>query len=221
VNASTGTVGIVAASFEAETAEATTERNAARTRRHILDAAAQVIAKVGTRMTLAQVAEAAGVSKGGLMHHFSGREQLLIAVVDDANDRFRSAVMEHLDLSENAPGKLLRAYVRTLCGGDLEAANYFGSAPMWNGLAGLPEIRRVMDEDNAWWEAQIALDGLDSMTLCIVRRAAEGLAAAYSCGEEPRQRLQEARDTLLAMTLVPRELNSERVGADALARATA
>ncbi len=160
-----------------------------------------MIGEVGTAMTLAQVADAAGVSKGGLMHHYSGRLQLLIAVVDDANDRFREAVTGNLDLSENAPGKMLRAYVRTLCGGDLEAANYFGSAPIWNGLYGLPEIREVMDADTVWWEQQLALDGLDPLVIRIVRRAAEGLAAAYSYGEETKEDLQEARDLLLEMTV--------------------
>lgn len=182
-------------------AESVTERNAARTRRQILDAAAQVIAEVGTAMTIAQVAEAAGVSKGGLIHHFPGRIQLLTAVVDDANTRFREAVTENLDLSENAPGKMLRAYVRTLCSGDLEAANYFGSAPIWNGLYATPETREVLDADTAWWEEHLALDGLPAQVIRIVQRAAEGLAAAYSCGEESQANLQEARDLLLDMTL--------------------
>lgn len=176
------------------------ERNAARTRRHILDAAAQVIAQVGTAMTLAKVADAAGVSKGGLMHHFAGRQQLLAAVVEDANDRFREAVMSNLDLSENAPGKMLRAYVRTLCSGDMEVANYFGSSPMWNGLYGMPEICDVMDADTAWWEAQMELDGLDAMLIQVVRRAAEGLAAAYSYGEEVQENLQQVGEVLLEMT---------------------
>lgn len=178
-----------------------TTRNSGRTQRHILDAAAQVIAQVGTAMTLAQVADAAGVSKGGLMHHYTNRTQLLLAVVNDANDRFRDAVTGNLDLSENAPGKMLRAYVRTLCGGDLEAANYFGSAPIWNGLYALPDIREVMDADTVWWEEQLALDGLDSRRIRIVRRAAEGLAAAYSYGEESQADLQQARDELVEMTL--------------------
>ncbi|MFC5337277.1 TetR/AcrR family transcriptional regulator [Leucobacter denitrificans] len=185
----------------AQNLERTAERNSTRTQRQILDAAAHVIGEVGTAMTLAQVAEAAGVSKGGLMHHYSGRLQLLIAVVDDANDRFREAVTGNLDLSENAPGKMLRAYVRTLCGGDLEAANYFGSAPIWNGLYGLPEIREVMDADTVWWEEQLALDGLDPLVIRMVRRAAEGLAAAYSYSEETKEDLQEARDLLLEMTV--------------------
>lgn len=160
-----------------------------------------MIAQVGTAVTLARVADAAGVSKGGLIHHFAGRKQLLTAVVDDANDRFRVAVTGNLDLAENAPGKMLRAYVRTLCGGDLEAANYFGSAPIWNGLYDVPEIREVMDADTAWWEEQLALDGLDEYTIRIVRRAAEGLAAAYSCGEETQGDLQQSRDLLLEMTV--------------------
>ncbi|MGO3146413.1 MAG: TetR/AcrR family transcriptional regulator [Leucobacter sp.] len=189
-------------------------RNSARTQRQILDAAAQIIAQVGTAMTLARVAEAAGISKGGLMHHFGGRKQLLSAVVDDANERFRDAVTGNLDLAENAPGKMLRAYVRTLCGGDLEAANYFGSAPMWNGLYDVPEIREVMDADTVWWEEQLALDGLDPRVIRIVRRAAEGLAAAFSYGEESQADLQQARDELVEMTLQSTRLRAQHGSAD-------
>lgn len=50
-------------------------------RDRILEAAERVIIEVGpARLTLDQVAQAAGVSKGGLLYHFPSKESLLIGL---------------------------------------------------------------------------------------------------------------------------------------------
>lgn len=60
-------------------AEATQAAGSARER--ILDAAERVVCEVGAaRMTLDGVAQAAGVSKGGLLYHFRSKEALLDAL---------------------------------------------------------------------------------------------------------------------------------------------
>ncbi|MFF9249838.1 TetR/AcrR family transcriptional regulator [Streptomyces globisporus] len=150
------------------------------------DAAVQVILDKGAAVTLAQVAAAAGVSKSGLIHHFGSRDRLVVALVEDTNERFRETVRSHLDLSENYPGKMLRAYVRALCAGSAEAASArdFTSAPMWGGLYTIPAVVPVMEENAAWWDEQLALDGISPERIMIVRRAAEGIAMAALYGEQ-------------------------------------
>ena len=91
-------------------------RNAERTRHGILHAARAVLAERGTATTVQEVATAAGMSKSGLLHHFVSRDVLLRAVVEDCLQQVHGRVMAHLDLAENRPGKVLRAYVRALCG---------------------------------------------------------------------------------------------------------
>ncbi|MGW3504266.1 TetR/AcrR family transcriptional regulator [Streptomyces globisporus] len=152
----------------------------------MLDAAVQVILDKVAAVTLAQVAAAAGVSKSGLIHHFGSRDQLVVALVEDTNERFRETVRSHLDLSENYPGKMLRAYVRALCAGSAEAASArdFTSAPMWGGLYTIPAVVPVMEENAAWWDEQLALDGISPERIMIVRRAAEGIAMAALYGEQ-------------------------------------
>ncbi|MDJ1640273.1 TetR/AcrR family transcriptional regulator [Streptomyces pakalii] len=176
-------------------------RNAERTRRAVLDAAVQVILDKGAAVTLAQVAAAAGVSKSGLIHHFGSRDQLVVALVEDTNERFRETVRSHLDLSENYPGKMLRAYVRALCAGSAEAATArdFTSAPMWGGLYTIPAVVPVMDENAAWWDEQLALDGISPERIMIVRRAAEGIAVAAIYGEQDGRSISAARDLLLEL----------------------
>jgi AcrR family transcriptional regulator len=58
-------------------------------RQRILDVAQRLLALGGGRgTTLAQIAQEAGVSQAGLLHHFESKEQLLHAVLDarDADD---------------------------------------------------------------------------------------------------------------------------------------
>lgn len=160
----------------------------------------QAITERGTGVSLSQVASLAGVSKSGMLHHFGTREQLFIAVVEDANERFRTEVLAHLDLSENRPGKMLRAYVRALCGGSAEVAQYFASAPTWNGLDTIPALAQAMEADDQWWTERFTLDGLDPDLVQVVRRAAEGIAAAAGYGEETPETVARGRSTLLAMT---------------------
>lgn len=175
-------------------------RNTERTRRAVLDAASRVIQEKGAAVTLAEVALVAGVSKSGLIHHFGSRDQLVIAVVNHVYEQFRQAVLSHLDLSENHPGKMLRAYVRALCAGSADvAAHDLSSAPMWNGLYAVPTVAAVMNEHDAWWSEQFAADGLSAERILIVRRAAEGVAAAAVYGDEDEASITIARGLLLSL----------------------
>ena len=180
-------------------AEGRQTRNTERTRRAVLDAATRLILEKGTAVTLAEVASIAGVSKSGLIHHFGNRDQLVIAVVEDMFAQLRTAVLAHLDLSENYPGKMLRAYVRGLFAGSTEAvaARDFTSASNWTGLRAIPAVAEVIDKHNAWWSDQLAMDGLSPELIQIVRRAAEGVAAAALQGEEDEESIATARRLLL------------------------
>lgn len=177
-----------------------TERNAERTRNLVLDTATQMLFERGPAVTLTAVAEEAGVSKGGLLHHFRTRESLLLAVLQQANERFRTDVFSRVDLSENTPGKLLRAYVRTLCTGEPRTLSLFAASSFWAGLHGIAGVDEIADAENARWTAELCADGLDAELVRIIRRAAEGLAAAAAYGEETVPHLQSAGRRLIAMT---------------------
>jgi AcrR family transcriptional regulator len=61
----------------------TQEQRRAETERRVLDAAIELIASTGSRsVTLAQVGEAAGYSRGIVYHQFGSRERLVEAVLD-------------------------------------------------------------------------------------------------------------------------------------------
>lgn len=172
-------------------------RNPERTRTAVLAAASEAMIERGTGVSLDYIAKRAGVSKSGLLHHFASREALFVALVDDAHQRLRQNVLSHLDLSENTPGELLRAYVRALTSGSEATAQYFTAAPAWAGIYQIPKVAEIAAADAKWWNENLAADGLPSDRILIVRRAAEGLAAAVAYGDESQEALREAAELLL------------------------
>lgn len=176
-------------------------RNAERTRRAILDAAERSLREHGAGVSLVDIAAASGVSKSGLLHHFKTRNALLLAVTEDALERFRSNVMEFVDLAENHPGKVLRAYVRALCGGSREAMEFLTFSGLWNNVHMIAGATEAIEADGAEWTAAFARDGLHPDRILVVKHAAEGLAEAAmydaSIGEAE---LARGRQILLAFT---------------------
>jgi AcrR family transcriptional regulator len=93
-------------------ARRTQEQRRAETERRVLDAAMALIARSGSRaVTLAEVGEAAGYSRGIVYHHFGSRERLLEAVVDEAQ-RFDVPAYQGDGLDYLA--RIIEAYLRNV-----------------------------------------------------------------------------------------------------------
>ncbi|MFJ8819465.1 TetR/AcrR family transcriptional regulator [Amycolatopsis thermoflava] len=93
-------------------ARRTQEQRRAETIRRVLDAATELIARSGSRaVTLAEVGEAAGYSRGIVYHHFGSRERLLESVVDEAQrfevPEYQGDGLDHLVL-------IIEAYLRNV-----------------------------------------------------------------------------------------------------------
>lgn len=90
----------------------TQQQRRAETERRVLDAAVALIAERGSRaVTLAEVGQAAGYSRGIVHAHFGSREQLLAAVVRDAQ---RFDVPEAAGTGLQQLAALVRAYLANL-----------------------------------------------------------------------------------------------------------
>lgn len=70
-----------------------------RSRTAILDGARRAVEVSGTKITMAQVAAAAGVAKATLYNHFRARDQVLLALMVDEIDRAVAAIA-HLELAD-------------------------------------------------------------------------------------------------------------------------
>lgn len=177
-------------------------RNPERTKRAILDATARCLTEQGTGFSIASVASDAGMSKSGVLHHFPCREDLLMAVAADSIDLFRTEVMSFVDLSENYPGKVLRAYVRALCGGSETAMLAFSHTGVWNQVLHVPGVEELNLEDAQQWQSDFSSDGIHPDVILIVRHATEGVVGAKLYDPVfTDEQMKHARELLLKLTL--------------------
>jgi AcrR family transcriptional regulator len=159
-----------------------TTRDPVRTRRALLDAAARAIAEQGAAVSLEAVAREAGVSKGGLLHHFRSREALLAGVVAEWLARFDAVVERHLDPADTRPGRVARAYVRAHTA-DLGIDDRTWRHPAL--LATLLVTPGVLEQAAAAdrrWRAALDADGLHPQRVELITRALDGLLYAQLLG---------------------------------------
>jgi AcrR family transcriptional regulator len=169
------------------------------TRDRLLDAAARLLLRDPSKLTLDAVAEEAGTSKGGLLYHFASKAQLLDAVVD----RWEASFQDQIDAAaEDSPGGWVRAYadVSALDGQDEHAREI--DSGILAVLALQPERLEAVRARYEGWQERISDDGIDPVDATIVRLAADGLWFSELMGlAPPRGALrQQVLERLRALT---------------------
>ncbi|MBW8284343.1 MAG: TetR/AcrR family transcriptional regulator, partial [Rhizobium sp.] len=82
-------------------------------RRALLDCAATLAVENGlSAVTLQAVADAAGVTKGGLLHHFASKQILVEAVFAGLLAELGREIDGYMTADDEAYGRFTRAYVR-------------------------------------------------------------------------------------------------------------
>ncbi|MCJ2083718.1 TetR/AcrR family transcriptional regulator [Methylobacterium sp. J-090] len=171
-------------------------------RRTLLDCAARLALEQGlAAVTVQAVCEAAGVTKGGLFHHFASKQALIDAVVAELLEKLDADIEAAMATDPQPWGRFTRAYV-TVTLDDL----MLNQSSQWTALyiSSLtePSLRRVTA---AWFakfvERHRATD--DDPTLEIVRLAADGVWLAGLLRDDggPMPDLAGLRARLVAMTL--------------------
>lgn len=148
----------------------------------ILDAARRLLLRDGVMPSLNAVAETAGVSKGGLIHHFPSRAALLAglahAAIDEV-DATMSAAAEGGSAAEtwlrlSLPGVEERQLLQGL------ASAFRPSDPAMQGM--LQEARAAMGR----WEALIAAEVGDPVRARVIRLVGDALVANAVIGLDDR-----------------------------------
>lgn len=81
-------------------------------RRTLLDSAFKIAREQGLNsLTLQATAEAAGVSKGGLLHHFPSKQALMEGLIEDIIEKFDHEIDEYISQDSNSYGSFTRAYI--------------------------------------------------------------------------------------------------------------
>jgi AcrR family transcriptional regulator len=157
-----------------------TKAEAMKTREAVLKAAAQIIARQGSgAFTIEAVAHAAGVTKGGVLHHFPSKEALIIGLIDQVIEAFDARVAEALAAEPaGKPGRWLRAYIRTVFSVQYEDANLLPALAAV--VAADPQtLSRIRRGFEASQQAAVQ-DGLDPLLATIIRLAVDGVVFARS-----------------------------------------
>lgn len=161
-------------------------------RQLLLEVAADLCVEKGAAgLTLDAAAAAAGVSKGGLLHHFPSKADLLFGLLDDMIARMDAAIAEAMRADPEPHGRFTRAYVAVTFGTEAMAEDARWKA-MTMPLLAEPALR-------ARWRDWIALQaelhvGTDSSLDCeLVRFTLDGLWLASVLESHPMDPAQAER----------------------------
>ena len=147
------------------------------TKTRILTAAEQVVLERGVAaLTLDAVAEAAGLSKGGLIYHFESKEALIRAMIARIGTCMQER-MDKLTAADGAPGGWTRAYLGAAFPprGTPDDQDAMREAALIAALGYDPALMAPYAAQYAGWVEQQKADGIDPILAAIVRLAADGL----------------------------------------------
>lgn len=166
-----------------------------------MEAAGAIAASQGLEaLTLEGVARRAGVSKGGLLHHFPSRRALVEGLCADLYARWDEEIARYMQADPVAEGRFTRAYVRTVTAGSY--------SPFDIRLVGALVMTMNTDEGlreqwALWLAGYLARDGEGTVARRMARAAADGLWLAGYTGAPAfaPDELEEMIGELLRTTL--------------------
>jgi AcrR family transcriptional regulator len=96
------------------------KNNPSALRLKLLDCASKLIVDHGLQsLTLENVAREAGVSKGGLLHHYKGKDALIGGLFETVVEWFDTQVEAAIDQDETLPARFSRAYLQVIATMDM------------------------------------------------------------------------------------------------------
>lgn len=169
-------------------------------RRRLLNSTATLMAKHGfAGVSVSEIATDAGVTKGGLFHHFSSKQALIAAVFDDELEQLSLMIEEELAHDPGGYGRFTRAYIRATL---LACTDKASASALTFSLCAEPELVSRWEE----WLAQRLAQHRETdsaQDLEIARLAADGIW--FTClikggQQENRENLLSIQNRLLEMT---------------------
>ena len=170
-------------------------------RRALLDCAERIAVQEGLAgVTIQAIADAAGVTKGGLFHHFPSKQALWEGIFMDMLEALDTEIEAHMAQDRHAYGRFTRAYVAAILS-EVGLGVRSPRAVLSVAIAGEKSLDALWA---GWLAARLKryqeTDG-DPMHE-IVRFAADGAWMAYLGAQEVPD-LEALRDRLFALTTQP------------------
>jgi AcrR family transcriptional regulator len=169
------------------------------TRSLIFEAASNLISRDGvSNFTLEAVAREAGISKGGLLYHFASKRKLIEGLIESQLDKFEAQVEAERLSQPAAPGRWLRAYIKTSTHLPTKPGYSTGLIAI---LATEPDLFESLRLRYSRWQDKLDQDGLDPALVTLARMAMDGLRFYRIIGLSPdAERQERAIEYLLQLT---------------------
>lgn len=176
-------------------------RTPEQTRNRLLEAALETMREHGySGLTLEAVAKNAGVSKGGLLHHFRTKDTLVEAILRHLFREFEARVQSYYEEDTQEPGRFLRAYVRATFDDDPPPIEL--AAMLISALTESPSLMQMLQDDFGQWRHKLLNDGIPPARARIIWQAADAYWLDKLLGSEvltPSER-QDMIEELIRMT---------------------
>ena len=154
----------------------------------LLDAAEAVVVRQGiSNLTLDAVAAEAGMSKGGLLHHFRTKDRLVEALVVRSAENWRACYLEAYGRTPEGPGRMARALL-SYCLSDAQGWTdrlRNSSSAVFAALAQNPSLIEPMRAVYSDLHRRIAEDGLPPGVGETIAAAIDGLWLDWVLGLAP------------------------------------
>lgn len=151
----------------------TTDASSQDTRTRILASAREIVDQHGPgALTLDSVARHAGLSKGGLLYHFPGKDALVQGMIEETLTRFEADVDRLSEHETAGPGRWLRAFVRLTFAALPE---HDPGSSILAAAATNPDLLEPVGRYFARWQARACEEGLPERVVTMIRLASDGL----------------------------------------------
>ena len=176
---------------------------------NLLDAAETVVVRQGiANLTLDAVAAEAGISKGGLLHHFPNKNRLVEALVTRSAERWRACYMGAYERTPEGPGRMTRALLDHCLSDAKDWTDQLRSSTStcFAALAQNPALIEPMREVYGDLHRRVAEDGLPAGVGEAIAAAIDGLWLYWVLGlaevnQELVVRVRLALEEMLARSL--------------------
>ena len=156
-------------------------------------AAALVVERGYSALTLDAVGAASGVSKGGVLYHFPTKEALVAALVEELATGFETDQAAAHDADPAGPGAWTRAYLTASAAPPQDETAQAASVALLAAVGYDPSLLDALRERYREWVQRLDDDGLPGVDAHVVRLAADGLWASDLFGLAPPDPALRAR----------------------------
>ena len=140
-------------------------------RQHIMEAMLSVLRQQGANaLTLDAVAREAGISKGGLLHHYPDKNTLLESLTRFLIEQFNQRVEMQYEREEVTQGRWLRAYLRVSFEADDSTYDLGGIITL---LAQNQTAIQLAHVDSQRWIERFTSDGVSVVRAELLKRVAD------------------------------------------------